>query len=239
MAPDVAACSLERPAIDVARGLHHQVARFRTERSSEENVMKNLALLFLRLVVGTLLAGHGAQKLFGWFEGPGLKKTHGMMESLGMRPGRVWGTVAALGEFMGGILTGLGFLNPVGPMNVAAAMTVAIRRAHWNKPIWAASGGAELPLTNLAAVSLIAIAGPGRYSLDSMFGFKLPRWLAALAWIWTAGVTAAALQRPEIANTMIQKASDAIPQSFKPAGESELEIETRPAAVDAPQAAEV
>jgi uncharacterized membrane protein YphA (DoxX/SURF4 family) len=34
--------------------------------------MKNLALLCLRLTVGTLMAGHGAQKLFGWFEGPGL-----------------------------------------------------------------------------------------------------------------------------------------------------------------------
>jgi putative oxidoreductase len=198
--------------------------------------MKNLTILFLRLVVGTLLAGHGAQKLFGWFEGPGLKGTHGFMESLGMKPGRVWGTVAALGEFVGGVLTALGFLNPLGPMNVAAAMTVAIRRAHWNKPIWAGSGGAELPLTNLAAVSVVAAAGPGRYSLDSMFGLKLPRWLVALAWIWTAGVTAAALQRPEIAQTVIDKASDAIPQNFKSAGTSDVEVENRPATVDAPRA---
>jgi putative oxidoreductase len=196
--------------------------------------MKNLAVLFLRLVVGTLLAGHGSQKLFGWFEGPGLKGTHGFMEMLGMKPGRVWGTVAALGEFMGGILTGLGFLNPLGPLNVAAAMTVAIRRAHWNKPIWAANGGAELPLTNLAAVSVLAVAGPGRYSLDSAFGVKLPRWLVALAGIWTAGVTVAALQRPEIAQTMIDKASQAMPSMARPAS-SELEVENRPAAVDVPQ----
>jgi putative oxidoreductase len=201
---------------------------------NKEMEMKNLALLFLRLVVGTLLAGHGSQKLFGWFEGPGLKGTHGFMEMLGLKPGRVWGTVAALGEFVGGIFTALGFLNPLGPMNVAAAMTVAIRRAHWGKPIWAASGGAELPLTNLAAVSVIAAAGPGRYSLDSAFGIKLPRWLVALAGIWTAGVTIAALQRPEIAQTVLDKASDALPASLKPSG---LEVENRPAPVDAPQAA--
>jgi putative oxidoreductase len=197
--------------------------------------MKNLALLLLRLVVGTLLAGHGSQKLFGWFEGPGLKGTHGFMEMLGMKPGRVWGTVAALGEFVGGTLTALGFLNPLGPMNVAAAMTVAIRRAHWNKPIWAANGGAELPLTNLAAVSVIAALGPGRYSLDSLFGFKMPRWMSALAWIWTAGVTAAALQRPEIAQTVLDKASAVMPETFKPAS-SDLEVENRSAAVDVPQA---
>jgi putative oxidoreductase len=202
--------------------------------------MKNLALLFLRLVVGTLLAGHGAQKLFGWFEGPGLKGTHGFMESLGMKPGHIWGTVAALGGFVGGTLTALGFLNPVGPMNVAAAMTVATKRAHWGKPIWAGSGGAELPLTNIAAVSVIAAVGPGKYSLDSLLGFKMPRWLAALAWIWTAAVTAAALQRPEIAQTVIEKASDILPlpQSLKPSATSTVEVENRPSTVDAPHGAE-
>jgi len=32
----------------------------------------DLALLLLRIVVGLLVAGHGAQKLFGWFGGHGL-----------------------------------------------------------------------------------------------------------------------------------------------------------------------
>jgi putative oxidoreductase len=199
--------------------------------------MKNLALLFLRLVVGTLVAGHGAQKLFGWFGGPGLKGTHGMMEMLGMRPGHVWGTVAALGEFVGGTLTALGFLNPLGPMNIAASMTVAIRRAHWNKPIWASAGGAELPLTNLAAASVIAAVGPGKYSLDHLLGFKMPRWLSALAWMWTAAVTAAALQRPEIAETMMQKASDVLAVNLTPSSTSDVEVENRPSTANAPQAA--
>jgi putative oxidoreductase len=199
--------------------------------------MKNLALLFLRLVVGTLLAGHGAQKLFGWFEGPGLKGTHGMMESLGLRPGHVWGTVAALGEFVGGTLTALGFLNPLGPMNVAASMTVAIRRVHWKTPIWASAGGAELPLTNLAAVGVIAAVGPGKYSLDHVLGFKMPRWLAALAWIWTAAATAAALQRPEIAETVIQKASEVLPVNLTSSSTSDVEVENRPSAANTPQAA--
>ncbi len=37
--------------------------------------MVNLALLVLRLTLGLLLAGHGAQKLFGWFGSYGLEGT--------------------------------------------------------------------------------------------------------------------------------------------------------------------
>jgi putative oxidoreductase len=122
-------------------------------------------------------------------------------------------------------------------MNVAASMTVAIRRVHWKTPIWASAGGAELPLTNLAAVSVIAAVGPGKYSLDHVLGFKMPRWLAALAWIWTAAATAAALQRPEIAETVIQKVSDVLPVNLTPSSTSDVEVENRPSAANTPQAA--
>ena len=50
--------------------------------------MKNLGLFILRSTVGALLAGHGAQKLFGWFGGHGLEGTAKWLESMGLRPGR-------------------------------------------------------------------------------------------------------------------------------------------------------
>jgi putative oxidoreductase len=53
--------------------------------------MGNLAALILRLVQGSLMAGHGAQKLFGSFGGHGLEGTSGFMEMLGLRLGRPWG----------------------------------------------------------------------------------------------------------------------------------------------------
>jgi putative oxidoreductase len=142
--------------------------------------MSNLAALLLRLVIGGLLAGHGAQKLFGSFRGPGLEGTSGFMEMLGLRPGRPWAVLAGLSEFGGGLLTLLGFLNPLGPLGVIGSMAMATITAHKGKPVWVTEGGAELPLTNIAAATALILNGPGKWSLDRALGLSLPRWLAPL-----------------------------------------------------------
>jgi putative oxidoreductase len=56
--------------------------------------MGNLAALLLRVVLGGLMAGHGAQKLFGWWGGYGLDGTSAWLESMGLRPGRPWAVLA-------------------------------------------------------------------------------------------------------------------------------------------------
>ena len=142
--------------------------------------MGNLAALVLRGVLGGLLAGHGAQKLFGWYGGHGLQGTGGFMESLGLRPGRPWAVLAGLSEFGGGVLTILGFLSPLGPIGVIASMAMATTKAHWGAPIWVTEGGAELPVTNMAASTALILNGPGKYSLDRALGIRLPGWLAPL-----------------------------------------------------------
>ena len=102
--------------------------------------------MILRLAVDGLMAGHGAQKLFGSFSGPGIEGTAGFMEMLGLKPGRPWAWMAGLSEFGGGVLTLLGFLNPVGPLGVIGSMVMATKTAHGGKPIWVTEGGAELPV---------------------------------------------------------------------------------------------
>jgi putative oxidoreductase len=134
----------------------------------------DVALLVLRIVVGLYLFGHGAQKLFGWFGGPGLAGTEGWLRSIGFRPARLWALNAGLAEAAGGALVALGLLNPIGSLAIAAAMIVAIVTAHLGKGWFAMTGGPELPLVNLAAVAAVALAGPGRYALDSWFGIALP-----------------------------------------------------------------
>ncbi|GAC1445624.1 MAG: hypothetical protein NVSMB52_07400 [Chloroflexota bacterium] len=200
--------------------------------------MKDFALLVLRLVLGLHMAGHGAQKLFGWFKGPGLKNTGGFMESLGVAPGHIWGPMAAVGETSGGVLTILGFLNPIGPQNIMSSMAVATRRVHWKTPTWAAEGGAELALTNLGAALALAMIGPGRYSLDSALGIRIPKWLIALTWINHVAITGAALFQPQVAATIVDKATGVMgrtgsspsitPTAATPPMDPGLEVEMRP-----------
>ena len=151
----------------------------KTARSSGSRVNET-APLIVRLAQGTLMAGHGAQKLFGSFGGPGLEGTSGFMEMLGMRPGRPWAYLAGLSEFGGGVLTALGLLNPLGPLGVIGSMAMATRKAHWDKPVWVTEGGAELPLLNIAVSTALMIREPDRYSLDRVLGIRLPAWVGPL-----------------------------------------------------------
>src|SRR5947209_17053717 len=151
------------------------------KKQNESGVTRDLGLLILRLAVGGLLAGHGSQKLFGWFSGPGLKGTAGWLESMGLKPGTPWATAASASEFGGGVLTTLGFLHPLGPLGTMGAMIMATAKAHWGKPIWASKGGAELPVINMGTALALTLTGPGRFSLDNVLGIRMPRALVITA----------------------------------------------------------
>src|ERR1700674_1471615 len=133
-----------------------------------------LGLLILRLVVGLTMAGHGAQKLFGWWGGPGITGWTHSVQKLRIRPAEPWAWIAALSEFGGGLLLALGLLSPLGSLAIAGSMLVAGATVHWANGFWNGKGGYEFNLTLLASVAAIALTGPGTYSVDHAIGIPLP-----------------------------------------------------------------
>jgi putative oxidoreductase len=130
--------------------------------------MMDIGLLMIRLVIGLTFMGHGAQKLFGWFGGYGLKGTGGWLESIGIKPGVTMALLAGLGEFVGGALFAAGFLTPVASILIAITMLVAIVKVHGPNGYWVTQNGFEYNLILLVVAIGVAFIGPGQYALDAI-----------------------------------------------------------------------
>jgi putative oxidoreductase len=144
-------------------------------------------ILLLRAVVGATMAGHGAQKLFGAFGGPGLHGASGFFGSLRFRAPTAQALVASAAELSCGILLALGLLTPLAALGIAVVMVTAVATVHWKNGFWNTGGGYEFNLLIWTSAVALAATGPGRFSLDRLIG-----WDDNLSGLWWAvGVAAA------------------------------------------------
>src|ERR671939_757352 len=144
-------------------------------------------LLLLRVVVGGTMAAHGAQKLVGWVDGPGLAGVRKMLGSFGFRAPALMALGLALTE-TAGLLFAVGFLTPFAALGIAVVMLNAIALVHLKNGFWAGKGGYEFNLVILTVAVAVAATGPGRFSIDGALG--LDDNLSGL-W-WGVGVLGAA-----------------------------------------------
>jgi putative oxidoreductase len=126
----------------------------------------SLALLVIRLALGTIMFAHGAQKLLGWFGGPGVDGTLGFMGQMGIPALLAW--AAILAEFFGGLAVLFGVLARLAALTIAIDMLVAMLLVHAPNGFFNGGpngAGIEFTLMLFASATAIMIAGPGRYAV--------------------------------------------------------------------------
>jgi putative oxidoreductase len=150
-------------------------------------MMQAMGLFVLRAFIGLVLAGHGAQKLFGWFGGPGIDGWANVMDKMGLRPARMWSWLHAVAETGVGILLMIGSFTPLAAAGMVGLMAMAILLVHQPHGFWNGAGGYEFPLTLLVGGVAIGLAGPGLLALgpQTLSGWSaVPMFIgASLLWL--------------------------------------------------------
>ena len=127
----------------------------------------NTGLLIIRLLLGSVLLAHSAQKTMGWLQGPGLDASSKIFEGLGHRPGRVMVTIAACCELVAAVSLLLGLATPVGVAMASGTLLVAgLSQTARAGKVWNALGGGEYPLALAVLALALGFTGPGAWAID-------------------------------------------------------------------------
>jgi putative oxidoreductase len=132
------------------------------------------SLLIIRLFLGIIFVAHGAQKVFGWFGGPGLKGTIGYFQSALHVPPAL-AVLAALTECFGGLAVFIGVLTRPAALGLVVVMVVAIATVHGrngfflNMSLEPGKGhGIEFNLALLGMALALLVGGGGALSVDRL-----------------------------------------------------------------------
>jgi putative oxidoreductase len=149
----------------------------------------DLGLLVLRVGAGSILAAHGAPKLFGgaervpptWLErlmgsnykqgwaSSGPENFGSALAKMDVPYPMTSARLSGVAELGGGVALALGVATPLTATVIAVNMSVAIAKAHWKVGLYG-HGGYEFALSlGLAAVA-VGISGPGAISVDRLVG---------------------------------------------------------------------
>ncbi|WSZ45282.1 DoxX family protein [Streptomyces sp. NBC_00190] len=124
----------------------------------------DIGLPVLRVVLGVIMFIPGTQKLFGWFDGLGIKSTGMFFSKAGYPAGETMAAIAGLTETLGGLGVILGLLTPLAAAGIVGIMINAIC-VKWTGAVLGLTG-VEFEALIIAAAVTLALAGPGRFALD-------------------------------------------------------------------------
>ena len=130
----------------------------------------DVSALVMRLTLGVVFFPHGAQKVLGWFGGPGASATIQGFAKMGMPPALTSLILAA--ELGGSLLLILGFLTRLGALGIGAVMAGAIFLVHSKVGFfmnWSGTQkgeGFEYHVLALGLAIALLIKGGGALSVD-------------------------------------------------------------------------
>jgi putative oxidoreductase len=128
----------------------------------------DIAMLVLRVGIGTIFVAHGLQKLLGWWGGPGWEGWKGFIGYLGLRPPLFWASLSLVAELGGGLALIAGLLVPLAGAGLVAQSMVLFKKVHLPHGFWSGNGGIEFPLAFMVGAFAVQVLGPGEWSLDTL-----------------------------------------------------------------------
>ncbi|HET6240705.1 MAG TPA: DoxX family protein [Arthrobacter sp.] len=132
-----------------------------------QSILTTTALTILRVIAGVVFAAHGWQK----FNDFTIAGTQASFTKMGVPAPEIAAPVVATLELVGGIALILGVLTRVFAALLTLDMLGALVLVHAPAGLFVSEGGYELVLVLAAATSAVALAGPGRFSVDrALFG---------------------------------------------------------------------
>jgi putative oxidoreductase len=135
--------------------------------------LADITLLILRLAIGLTFAAHGAQKAFGWWNGPGIEGWQKIVAGMRFHPAPLWTLVSVGAELVGGLLIAIGLFTPLAATMLIGQSVVIILKVHLPNGFWNKASGIEFPLALAAGVLVVLGLGPGADSIDRLIGFGL------------------------------------------------------------------
>ena len=126
-----------------------------------------------RIVLGIIFFGHGAQKILGWYGGPGLASSMRTFTEHLHLPSTLAFLVIA-GEFFGGIGLIVGLFSRIAALVIALTMVGAIATVHFRFGLFLnwfgrqEGHGIEYHLLAIALSLVVVVKGAGAVSLDRL-----------------------------------------------------------------------
>ncbi|MEO6881510.1 MAG: DoxX family protein [Mycobacteriaceae bacterium] len=150
----------------------------------------DLGLLLLRVGLGVVLVAHGLQNAFGLFNGPGISSYRDLLQTAGYQHPQLLAYVGSLTELVAGVLLVLGLLTPLaaaGALGVSINVWLVADLASPGFHFFVADKGQEYEMVLVLLAAVVALVGPGRYSLDGRRGWAtrplVSSWLALVVGI--------------------------------------------------------